>query len=179
MQTKPTRHEVANIEAEQAVLGAVLLDNDAILRVTEILDKGHFYRESHRYIFRAMQTLRNQGDRIDLITLSARMRRDKSLEKAGGESYLGALVDSVPSAAGVESHARMVMEKAVLRDLGTVGTLLIEGSNDNPDPKSLIAQTKRTLDKLEREVCNIESILSLSWNWPTLPPSQGSRLIGS
>src|SRR5881296_118098 len=104
-------------EAEQAVLGAMLLDQDAALKAAEVLDDSMFYREGHRLLFRAMIALTERGDVIDPVTLRDELMRRGDLDRAGGMEYLGALIDVVPTAANVEYHARIVRDKAVLRRL--------------------------------------------------------------
>ena len=92
-------------EAEQAVLGAMLLDQDAALKAAELLDDTMFYREGHRLLFRAMIALTERGDVIDPVTLRDELMRRGDLDRAGGMEYLGALIDVVPTAANVEYHA--------------------------------------------------------------------------
>ena len=101
-----------NLEAEQAVLGAILLDNAAFPKALEVIKERQFYREAHRKIFASMSDLFERNEPVDLLTLSDRLRKNASLEEVGGESYLAALVDAVPTAAGVTHHARLVKEKA-------------------------------------------------------------------
>ena len=104
-------------EAEQAVLGAMLLDQDAALKAAELLDDTMFHREGHRLLFRAMIALTERGDVIDPVTLRDELMRRGDLDRAGGMEYIGALIDVVPTAANVEYHARIVRDKAVLRRL--------------------------------------------------------------
>lgn len=106
-----------NIEAEQAVLGAVLLNNNAIYSALEIFNPDDFYRASHQKIFQAMLTLSERGDPIDLLMLRDELDRRKELEEIGGPAYLAALVDLVPTAANIEFHAKLVHEKAIARQL--------------------------------------------------------------
>src|ERR1700736_1999742 len=112
-------------DAEQAVLSAMLMDPDAILRATEFLDDTMFYREGHRRIFRAMVSLSERGDVVDPLTLSEELGRSGSLEASGGKDYIGFLVDAVPTAANVEYHAKIVREKALLRRLIEVSTEIV------------------------------------------------------
>ena len=101
-------------EAEQAVLGAMLLDQDAALKAAELLDDTMFYREGNRILYRAMVALTERGDAIDPVTLRDELVRRGELDRAGGMDYLAALVDVVPTAAHIEHHARIVRDKAVL-----------------------------------------------------------------
>jgi len=106
-----------NIEAEQSVLGAILLDSDAIVTVMEILRPHDFYRTSHQYIYEAMVELCEEGEPVDLVTLTARLQDKQRLEEAGGVSYLTELANAVPTAANVEYYAHIVEEKSLLRQL--------------------------------------------------------------
>jgi replicative DNA helicase len=112
-------------EAETAVLGAVMLDRDALSRATEHIDETMFYAERHRLLFRAMQLLEQQGSVIDPLTLSDELQRQGELMRAGGQEYIGMLLDAVPTAANVEYHARIVKEKALLRRLIEVSTGIV------------------------------------------------------
>lgn len=106
-----------NIEAEQAVLGAILLDNTAIFSALEIFNPDDFYRASHQKIFNAMLDLSGRGDAIDLLMLRDELDRRKELEEIGGPAYLATLVDLVPTAANIEFHAKLVHEKSIARRL--------------------------------------------------------------
>jgi replicative DNA helicase len=112
-------------DAEQAVIGAMLLDQDAIMRAAEHVDDTMFYREGHRRIFRAMLTLTERGEVVDPLTLSEELSRRAELEASGGKEYIAYLVDAVPTAANVEYHARIVREKALLRRLIEISTGIV------------------------------------------------------
>ena len=112
-------------EAETAVLGAMLMDQDAILRATEHVDDTMFYRERNRRIFRAMVAIIERGDVVDPLLLADELARRGDLEIAGGKEYIAYLVDAVPTSANVEYHARIVKEKALQRRLIETCTALI------------------------------------------------------
>ncbi|MBB6100111.1 replicative DNA helicase [Deinobacterium chartae] len=112
-----TRIPPHNTEAEVSVLGSVLLDNDALLDISEQLSAEMFYRESHRKIFAAMQTLHERGEPVDLVTLSEELRAKGQLEEVGGAAYLVGLADQVPTAAYAEVYCKIVQEKYTLRQL--------------------------------------------------------------
>jgi len=95
-------------EAEQAVLGAMLLDQDAILRAGEHVDDTMFYREGHRRIFRSMLSISERGEVVDPLTLADELARRGELEASGGKDYIAFLVDAVPTSANVEYHAKIV-----------------------------------------------------------------------
>ncbi|HET7564611.1 MAG TPA: replicative DNA helicase [Gemmatimonadaceae bacterium] len=112
-------------DAEQAVLAAMLMDQDAILRATEYVDDTMFYREAHRRLFRAMVAISERGDVVDPLTLADELSRRGELEQSGGKDYIGFLVDAVPTAANVEYHAKIVREKALLRRLIETSTSIV------------------------------------------------------
>lgn len=111
-----------NIEAEQSVLGAMLIDKEAIAKATEILSADDFYREAHRVIFNAMLELYNKNEAVDMITVTDILRRDNKLEDIGGIAYITSLANVVLTAANVKFHADIVAEKSVLRQLVRVST---------------------------------------------------------
>ncbi len=106
-----------NLEAEQSILGAILIDNDALPRVLEIIDPGDFYKLSHRKLFSAMTDLFDKNEPIDLITLPDYLKMKNEMEAVGGLSYLSSLVAMTPTAANVKYHSHIVREKALLRGL--------------------------------------------------------------
>jgi replicative DNA helicase len=106
-----------NLEAEQSILGGILLDNNALNNVLEIVGRSDFYSEAHRKIFSAILDLYEKNEPSDLITLSNILRGRGHLEGVGGEVYLATLVDGVPSAANIAYYAKIVKEKSILRGL--------------------------------------------------------------
>src|SRR5579863_8398319 len=112
-------------DAEQAVLAAMMMDTDAIMRAAEFVDDTMFYREAHRRIFRAMIAITERGAVVDPLTLSDELARRGELEASGGRDYITFLIDAIPTAANVEYHARIVREKALLRRLIEVSTGIV------------------------------------------------------
>ena len=106
-----------NLEAEQSVLGAILLDNDAINHALEIVGDDDFYREVHKNIFRSMVELTDRGEPVDAITLTNILRNKGLLEQIGGPAYVGELASVVPTAQNIPHYARIVREKDILRSL--------------------------------------------------------------
>jgi len=128
-----------SVEAEQAVLGSILLDNDSLHQVVEILEVEDFYREAHRKIFASMLELYNKNEPSDLITLTESLNQKKQLEEVGGASYLSSLVDNIPTAANVLYYAKIVREKSVLRKTITAATEIItRGYENREDVDSLL-----------------------------------------
>ena len=120
------RHPPYSEDAEQAVLAAMMMDTDAIMRAAEVLDDTMFYREGHRRIFRAMIAITERGAVVDPLTLSDELDRRGELAASGGKDYIGFLVDAVPTSANVEYHSRIVREKALLRRLIEVSTGIVQ-----------------------------------------------------
>jgi replicative DNA helicase len=138
-----------NLEAEQSVLGAILLDNDAINQAIEVLNFDDFYRESHREIFRAMVGLVDQNRPVDAITLTEALRTQNVLEAIGGPGYIAELAATVPTAANVAYYARIVREKSVLRSLASTATEIASGAYDAP------SDVEQYLDEAEHRVFEI------------------------
>ena len=135
-----------SLEAEQSVLGAVLLDNAVLPRVIEILQPEDFYRGAHRRLYAAMLDLFERDESIDLITLRERLEQKNELAEVGGAVYLASLVDQVPTAANVAHHARIVREKAVLRGLITASTEIAALSYEGA------REVDQILDEAERRI---------------------------
>ena len=115
-----------NIEAEQSVLGSLLLDKDAIVKIAEVLSPEHFYREQHGEIYRAILTLYEKRQPADLVTVSDILKKAGNLELAGGTSYLTSLVNSVPTSAHIQNYAEIGKEAATKRALITAAAKITE-----------------------------------------------------
>ncbi|MCP3026988.1 replicative DNA helicase [Halobacillus sp. A5] len=114
-----------NIEAEQAVLGAVFLEPEAMSTAAEFLVPEDFYRASHQRIFEVMLTLSDRGEPIDLVTVTTALSNNKVLEEVGGVSYLSDIANSVPTAANISYYTRIVSEKSTLRGLIRTATNIV------------------------------------------------------
>ncbi len=119
-----------NLEAEQSILGAILLDNGGINKAMEVLTTEDFYRTAHRRIYQAMLDLSEQGEVIDQITLTERLKTKGELEAVGGAAFLAELVQAVPSAANIKYHCKIVRDKALLRGLIQTSTEVISRGYD-------------------------------------------------
>jgi replicative DNA helicase len=122
MPALPSRIPPQNIEAEQAVLGSILLKENIFATIVEILKPHDFYRDGHRLIYAAMLDLFERNEPQDLLTITTQLRNANQLEKAGGPTYLATLTSIVPVTANIGSYARMVREKSILRRLINVNT---------------------------------------------------------
>ncbi|NMA15518.1 MAG: replicative DNA helicase, partial [Clostridia bacterium] len=138
-----------NIDAEQAVLGAMMLDRDTVFQVVGLLRPVDFYKEAHRVIFEKLLTLSDKGDPVDLVTLVEELRKDGSLERVGGISYLTSLANAVPTAVNAGYYAKIVSEKALLRSLINVSTRVAErGYEDGVDGQELIDEAEKLIFSL-------------------------------
>ena len=140
-----------NLEAEQSVLGSILLDNEVFATLEGRLQAGHFYKEGHRKIFRAMDALFRRGEPLDLVTLTEELRQVGELEGVGSVNYLIGLAESVPTAAYAENYARIVREKAVLRELIAASGQIMQSAFDQSMPLEQI------LDKAEANIFELAS----------------------
>ena len=113
----PNRLPPQDIEAEQSVLGSLLIDKDAIVKIADIIAVEDFYRKSHEMIFKAILELYQKNEPIDLLTVSSHLKEKKEFKEIGGMSYLTTLMNFVPTASNVVYYAKIVNQKKVLRDL--------------------------------------------------------------
>lgn len=136
-----------SLEAEQAVLGGLMLDNEAWDQVADRISESDFYRLDHRTIYRTMSDLVLQSKPLDIITVSEFLERSKDLESVGGFAYLGGLAKNTPSAANIAAYADIVRERSVLRQLVEVGSNITESAFDPKGRPSI-----ELLDDAERKV---------------------------
>jgi replicative DNA helicase len=154
--TELSSHKIPpqNLEAEQSVLGGILIENQAINKVMEILTPDDFYRDGHRKIYAALIDLSERDEPADLITITNELRKKDQLDAIGGASYLASLIDSVPTAANIEYYARIVREKAVLRKLIETSTEIITQSyQDRGDVENFLDEAEKAIFEIsERRV---------------------------
>jgi replicative DNA helicase len=143
-----------SLDAEQSVLGGILLDNTALDRLVEVLQGDDFYREAHRKIFRGMLRLTERSEAVDLITLSEELRARGELADVGGAAYLAELAERVPTAANILQYARIVRDKAILRSLITTATgIAARGYEASDDVKGLVERAEQEIFAIsDREV---------------------------
>jgi replicative DNA helicase len=145
-----------DLEAEQATLGAILVEPGAATIAMGVLQEGDFYPEAHRIIFRAMQAVHYRSDPVDLVTVSAELRRQDLLDRVGGAEYLTALISTVPTAAHIGRYATLVAEKSVLRKLIRAGADIQALAYDNP------ADIGEVLDAAEQHIFEIAQRRTIS-----------------
>ena len=138
------------LEAEEAVLGSMMIDEDAANKAISILGSNHyFYKDSHKKIFDAMLTLSSESNPIDTVSVSNELKKIKSLKSVGGIYYLTGLVDKVPTSARVETYAEIVKEKGMLRDLITTSHAISKKALDAGDSVGSI------LDEAEQSIFSL------------------------
>lgn len=140
-----------DIEAEKAVLGAILIENNAINIVVEILKESDFYREAHKVIYSKMVDLFQRQEVIDLITLVNALKKADGLEKVGGIAYISGLLNTVATSANVKYHAEIVRDKSILRRLITISTEIAQKAYEGN------IDTKEQLDQAEKNIIQITS----------------------
>lgn len=141
-----------NIEAEQSVIGSILLENDVLPTVIEYLRAEDFYKDAHKRIYSAMLELYEKNEPIDLITLTEQMRKREELEIVGGASYLSSIVNFIPTSANVRYHAKIVKEKAILRHLISTATEIIRMGYE---PETTGLEVDQILDEAETKIFSI------------------------
>ena len=135
-----------SVEAEQSVLGALLLDKDAIIKIADILYADDFYDDRHRIIYLSVLALYDERSSLDILTVSNKLEEGGSLDKIGGISYLTTLVNSVPSAAHIVHYAQIVRRKGTLRRLISRATEIVElGFHENTDLETLLDEAEQKL----------------------------------
>ena len=138
-----------NKEAEQSVLGSILIEKEAIIKIVDLIEPADFYHDTHRLIYEAMLDLYGRHDPIDLLTLANVLEERKLLDKVGGPAYLAELTSSVPTATHVFKYAQIVKHKATLRKMIRVGNVII-GCGYSEDEK-----LETLLETAEKEVFGI------------------------
>ncbi|SUZ62400.1 uncharacterized protein METZ01_LOCUS15254 [marine metagenome] len=154
-----------NLDAEQSVLGAILLDNTAINPAGETLTSEDFYGEAHRVVFEAMVALSEDDSPIDAVTVAERLERSGQLERAGGLGYLSTLMDGLPRALNVADYARIVKDKSSLRNLISSANTIITSAISGDEPTDdIIDQAERRIfeiaeDKVKRGFLSIRDLV--------------------
>lgn len=147
LQTTALKIPPHSIEAEQAVLGGVMLENSAWERISELVSETDFYRHDHRLIFRAMVRLAARNQPFDVVTLSEDLDREGLADQVGGLSYLGQLAKNTPSAANISAYAAIIRERATLRQLISISSEIADTAFN---PKGM--QAADVLDDAERKI---------------------------
>jgi replicative DNA helicase len=150
LQTSAIKVPPHSIEAEQAVLGGLMLDNNAWERVLDQVSDGDFYRHDHRLIFRAIAKLADRNMPFDVVTLSEQLDKEGQISQTGGLAYLGELAKNTPSVANIKAYAQIIRERATLRQLIGISSNIAD-SAFNPEGRN----ATEILDEAERQIFQI------------------------
>ncbi len=159
-----------NLEAEASLLGAILIDADAIVRIADAVDASDFYDERHSHIYEAIKKLYEKHSPIDVLTLSNRLKEDGLLDTVGGAAYLADLTNYVPTAAHVEHYGEIVAQKAIRRRLIKASQDMTGlGYDETQGVQDLIEQAETELFKVsqqhvKQDISSIEEILAESFD---------------
>lgn len=145
----PEKLPPQNTEAEQCLLGCLMLDKDSIVKVVDYIKSEDFYKSSHQDIYQAMSDLYQRSDPIDILSVSSRLKEANKLEDIGGSAYLTALINTVPTATHVSNYAKIVRQKKILRDLISASHEIGLSAFDETEEVDVL------LDKAEKTVFNI------------------------
>ena len=141
-----------SLEAEASVLGSLLIDKEAIAEIAGFLRPEHFYKDSHSRIYKAMLSLYEEREPIDLVTVSDKLKKDKSLTKVGGANYLSELANKVPTAAHVEHYAKLVKDEYTKRELiSTAGNITEMAFDEGKDISEILDTAERNIFGLSQQ----------------------------
>ncbi|UMZ75162.1 replicative DNA helicase [Natranaerofaba carboxydovora] len=136
-------------EAEESVLGSMLIDEEAVSTVIEILKSKDFYKENHRKIYEAIMDLQEESQPVDLVTLTEKLRVENQIDEVGGVEYLTELANQVPTSANAQYYAKIVEEKSTLRQLINAATRIARMGYEEPD------EVEKLLDEAEKSIFEI------------------------
>ncbi len=158
------------VDLEEAVLGALMLEKNALTAVIEYLRPGHFYKEQHKEIYQAITDLFKASEPVDMRTVVAQLRKNGRLELVGGAYYIAELTSKVSSAANIEYHARFIMEMAIKRDLIQISSQIQQDAyEDTTDVFDLLDKTEQSIfaisdSNLRKNYDNMKSLMSKAFN---------------
>ena len=170
---KPTEHlrvPPHNLEAETSILGSLMLDKDAVIKVADVLKVGDFYKDDHNLIYETMLALYEDREPIDVLSLANKLEEKGQLERIGGSSYLASLVNSVPSASNVAHYAKVVQKKVLLRRLiAAAGEIVEMGYDESEDVQKLLDEAEQKVfavsqKYIKQDFVPIKSILEIAFN---------------
>ncbi len=159
-----------NIEAEKSVLGSLMLDKDAVIKIANLIRQGDFYRDDHNLIYEAMIELYEKREPIDVLSLSNRLEEKNKLDAVGGSSYLTELVNSVPSSANIVHYAKVVQKKSTLRKLILAASEIVSlGYEEGEDVEKILDEAEQKLFAvsqkfIKQDFVPIKSILESAFN---------------
>lgn len=163
---QPVKNIPSNIEAERAVLGSLLIDPDAIIKIANFLRPEDFYRERHNWIYQALLALHERREPADFVTLVDELERQEQLEEVGGPAYITELINSTPTAIYVDFYARIVERTAILRRLiGAAGKIAELAYDESQDVDEVVDRAEQIIfgiseSRIHRDLMPIKSIMS-------------------
>lgn len=167
----PDRSVPQNIEAEEAVLGALLIDPEAIFRVLSFLRADHFYLRKHRWIFEAIVALHERREPLDFLTLTTELEQREQLEAVGGGAYISQLINAVPSAINIESYAHMVEETSIRRNLLDAASDIAQFAYDEEQSiNDVVDRSERALfaisqKRASRDLRPVQEVVDSYYSW--------------
>jgi len=138
----------ANIEAEQALIGSILIEPEKLDNIVSIVSSSDFYDQRHRYIFSVIEQLHDEGLPIDIISVCDRLRNQDLLDKIGGELYVAQLADSVPTSAHAEVYAQIIRDKAILRELIAAGSQIVQNAYTDVAVDEILDEAERLVFRI-------------------------------
>jgi replicative DNA helicase len=148
-----------NIEAEMSVLGSLMLDKNAIIKIADLVQAEDYYKDANRLIYETMLELYEEREPIDVLSLSNKLEEKKQLESVGGSSYLTELVNSVPTASNVVHYAKVVQKKSLLRRLITAASDIVElGYQESEDVEKVLDEAEQKLFKVSQKYVKADFI---------------------
>lgn len=180
----PDKLPPQNVEAEQSVLGSLMIDKNAILKVADFLQPKDFYKGSHQEIYSSMQALFEKGEPIDLLSVTTHLKEKEKLEAVGGNSYLTELINAVPTATHVATYAKIVQKKRILRELidasYQIGGL---GYKEDEDVDKLLDEAEKTIfsiaqHSLSQNFIPVKSTLTEAFERMDMLSKQGGQIRG-
>lgn len=159
-----------NLEAEQSVLGSLMLDKDAVIKIADILKVGDFYKDDHNLVYETMLALYEEREPIDVLSLSNKLEEKGQLERVGGSSYIASLVNTVPSATNIVHYAKVVQKKALLRRLISMASDIVEmGYDESEDVQKLLDEAEQKIfsvsqNYIKQDFIPIKSILEAAFD---------------
>ena len=141
-----------DLDAEKSIIGAVLLDSDSLVSIVQTIKPDHFYKEAHTHIMRAIIELYEKRDPIDLITLTAQLKKDGKFDKVGGAAYLSELASGVPTAANITQYAQIIRDHYVKRQLITTSAkMTVAAHEEKGDVRELLDEAEQAVFALSQE----------------------------
>lgn len=173
-----------NIEAEQSVLGSLMLDKDAIIKIADLLKPGDFYKDDHNLIYETMLELYEDREPLDILSISNKLEEKEKLKEIGGSTYLATLVNSVPSSAHIVHYAKVVQKKSLLRRLIKSASEILEmGYQESEDIEKILDEAEQKLfgvsqKYIKQDFIPIKSILEDAFNRIDELHKDGSKFRG-